>query len=103
MVQNNNIRAAVLIMLAMSMITTNDAIVKHLTQAFGVGQIMFIRGILVCAIFSVVLTLTKTPIFSRHAFHRWDALPPGVRTPARKRIARGLVLVVTNCADAEVG
>lgn len=59
-------------MLAMSMITTNDAIVKHLTQAFGIGQIMFIRGILVCAIFSVVLTATKSPIFSRHAFHRWN-------------------------------
>ena len=70
--QNDNIRAAVLIMLAMSMITTNDAIVKHLTQAFGVGQIMFIRGMLVCAIFSVVLTATKIPIFSRHAFHRWN-------------------------------
>ncbi len=54
------------------MITTNDAIVKHLTQAFGVGQIMFIRGMLVCAIFSVVLTATKIPIFSRHAFHRWN-------------------------------
>jgi drug/metabolite transporter (DMT)-like permease len=71
-VQNSNIRAAMLIMLAMSMITTNDAIVKHLTQTFGVGQIMFIRGVLVCAIFSVVLIATKSPVFSRHAFHRWN-------------------------------
>jgi drug/metabolite transporter (DMT)-like permease len=70
--QNHNIKAALLVMAAMAMITTNDAIVKHLTQIFGIGQIMFIRGMVVCLIFASVLLASGKPIFSRRVFHRWN-------------------------------
>ncbi len=72
--QNHNIKAALLVMAAMAMITTNDAIVKHLTHIFGIGQIMFIRGIVVCLIFATFLRAAGKPIFSRRVFHRWNII-----------------------------
>lgn len=59
-------------MAAMAMITTNDAIVKHLTQVFGIGQIMLIRGLAVCLIFATFLLASGKPVFSRRVFHRWN-------------------------------
>lgn len=70
----NNIRAALLVMIAMAMITTNDAIVKHISQVFGIGQIMFIRGLLTCAIFAAVLSYRGQPVFSLRALHRWNLI-----------------------------
>lgn len=58
----------------MVMITTNDAIVKHVTQVFGIGQIMFIRGLLACGIFAIVLSLKGQPVFFRPALHRWNLM-----------------------------
>lgn len=55
----NNLKAAAFVVIAMSMITTNDAIVKHLTQVFNVGQIMFLRGAVICVIvFSGIILLS---------------------------------------------
>jgi drug/metabolite transporter (DMT)-like permease len=73
-VQSSNIKAALLVMVAMSMITTNDAIVKHLTQAFGIGQIMLIRGLLVCIIFAAFLKASNIPVLSKKMFHRWNII-----------------------------
>jgi len=58
----------------MSMITTNDAIVKHITQVFNVGQIMFLRGALICIIFAVVMRMRQQPVFNRQTLHRWNLL-----------------------------
>lgn len=58
----------------MSMITTNDAIVKHITQVFSVGQIIFLRGALICIIFASVMTLRRQPVFNRRTLHRWNLL-----------------------------
>ncbi len=68
----NNVKAAFFVVIAMFMITTNDAIVKHLTEVFGIGQIMFIRGLLACLIFAVVLKRNGYPILYRPALHRWN-------------------------------
>ena len=70
----NNLKAALFVVIAMSMITTNDAIVKHITQVFNVGQIMFLRGALICVIFAIVMRMRKQPVFSRHTLHRWNLL-----------------------------
>jgi len=72
--QDNNIKAALLVIAAMAMITSNDAMVKHLTQVFGIGQIMFIRGIAVCFIFATFLLASGKPVFSRRVFHRWNII-----------------------------
>ena len=58
----------------MTMITTNDAIVKHITQVFNVGQIIFLRGALICIIFASVMTLRRQPVFNRRTLHRWNLL-----------------------------
>lgn len=68
----NNLKAALFVVIAMSMITTNDAIVKHITEVFNVGQIMFLRGALICVIFASVMKLRGQPLFHRHSLHRWN-------------------------------
>jgi len=73
-VELNNFKAAFFVVIAMSMITTNDAIVKHITQVFNVGQIMFLRGALICIIFAGVMHLRKQPVFNRQTLHRWNLL-----------------------------
>ncbi len=70
----NNLKAALFVVIAMSMITTNDAIVKHITQVFNVGQIMFLRGALICIIFASVMALRRQPVFNRRTLHRWNLL-----------------------------
>ena len=58
----------------MSMITTNDAIIKHITEVFNVGQIMFLRGALICVIFACVMRMRGQPVFQRRSLHRWSLL-----------------------------
>ncbi|MFZ9038804.1 MAG: DMT family transporter [Gammaproteobacteria bacterium] len=70
----NNLKAALFVVIAMSMITTNDAIVKHITQVFNVGQIMFLRGAIICLIFALVMKYRRQPVFSRQTLHRWNLL-----------------------------
>jgi drug/metabolite transporter (DMT)-like permease len=73
-VEFNNLKAALFVVVAMSMITTNDAIVKHITEVFNVGQIMFLRGALICIIFGFVIKLRGQAVFQRRSFHRWNLL-----------------------------
>ena len=54
------------------MITTNDAIIKHITEVFNVGQIMFLRGALICVIFACVMRLRGQAVFQRRSLHRWS-------------------------------
>ena len=68
----NNLKAALFVVIAMSMITTNDAIIKHITEVFNVGQIMFLRGALICVIFACVMRLRGQPVFQRCSLHRWS-------------------------------
>ena len=68
----NNLKAALFVVIAMSMITTNDAIIKHITEVFNVGQIMFLRGALICVIFAGVMRLRGQPVFQRRSLHRWS-------------------------------
>ena len=77
----------------MAMITTNDAIVKHLTQVFGIGQIMFLRGLLTCAIVALVLRAKKKPVFSIHSFHRWNIIRALLELGATLSFLTGLSLL----------
>jgi drug/metabolite transporter (DMT)-like permease len=73
-VEFNNLKAALFVVFAMTMITTNDAIVKHITEVFNVGQIMFLRGALIFVIFACVMRLRGQPVFQRRSLHRWNLL-----------------------------
>ena len=70
----NNLKAALFVVIAMTMITTNDAIVKHITQVFTVGQIMFLRGAVICTIFATIMYLRRQPVINRNTLHRWNLL-----------------------------
>ena len=70
----NNIKAAFYVVIAMTMITVNDAVIKHLTQVFNIGQIMFLRGLLVCILFAIVMQLKRQPIFIKQSFHKWNII-----------------------------
>jgi drug/metabolite transporter (DMT)-like permease len=73
-VEFNNLKAALFVVIAMSMITTNDAIVKHITQVFNVGQIIFLRGAMICMIFTLVMLVRRQPVLVRKSLHRWNLL-----------------------------
>ena len=70
----DNLKAAFFVVIAMTMITTNDAIVKHITEVFNVGQIMFLRGALVCILFAGMMLWRRQPVFNRRTLHRWNLL-----------------------------
>ncbi len=89
----NNLKAALFVVIAMSMITTNDAIVKHITQVFNVGQIMFLRGALICIIFAGVMTLRRQPVFNRRSLHRWNLLRAMFELGATLAFLTGLSLL----------
>ncbi len=89
----NNLKAALFVVFAMSMITTNDAIVKHITEVFNVGQIMFLRGALICIIFASVIKLRGQAVFQRRSFHRWNLLRAGFELCATLLFMTGLSLL----------
>ncbi len=69
---NRNLEAAGLAALGMTCFTLNDAVVKGLTDAFPIGQIVFLRGLLVVAVFSTAARLSGQSIFKREMFSRWS-------------------------------
>lgn len=77
----------------MTMITTNDAIIKHLTQVFDIGQIMFLRGLLVCLFFAVIMLAKKQPIIIKSSFHKWNIIRALLELGATFTFLTGLSLL----------
>ncbi len=67
---STNIKAAFLMMLAMSFISCNDAIIKTMTETLGIGQVLFVRGSLACMLFICILKFRKMPVFPNMALSR---------------------------------
>ena len=67
---STNIKAALLIMLAMTFISCNDAIIKTMTESLGIGQVLLVRGSIACLLFIVILKIRKMPVFPRQALTR---------------------------------
>lgn len=88
-----NARAAGLIVLAMAMISSNDAIVKTTSEALGIGQILFVRGAIACCILGAIITLRGLPLLPRAAFARVNALRAGLETAATLCFITGLSLL----------
>ncbi len=68
---NRNFEAAALVTLGMAFFTLNDAVVKGLTQAIPIGQIMFLRGVLVISVFAAATRLSGQPVLGHEMFSRW--------------------------------
>jgi len=77
-----NTKAAALMVLAMAMISTNDALIKSASESLSVSQILFIRGVFACALFAGLIKLRGRPL-----------CPPLITD--RANLMRGALEVVT--------
>ncbi len=82
-----------LIVAAMTALTINDAIVKHMSQVFGIGQIMFLRGLVVMLIFGLVLHRKQQPILNPAALHPWNLTRALLELLATLAFLSGLALL----------
>ncbi|MGB1238384.1 MAG: DMT family transporter [Pseudomonadales bacterium] len=69
-----NIKAAATMVLAMAMFTSGDALIKFLSEALPMGQIIFMRGVLVCLLFWLWLKYKGQPLFPSASWNRWNLL-----------------------------
>ena len=60
---NENIRAALMIVVGMAMISTNDVILKLSRADYGVGQILLVRGVMAVALFALLIRIRKKRLF----------------------------------------
>jgi drug/metabolite transporter (DMT)-like permease len=67
----NNAKAALLIMLGMTLLSSNDAIMKLSSETLGIGQMLFIRGLIAVAIFSLALRINGKPIIADVVISKW--------------------------------
>lgn len=90
---SNNVKAALLIVLAMAMISSNDAIVKTASERLSIGQILFIRGALACLILGTIIRLSGRPLFVSSLFSRANLLRASLETAATLCFVTGLSLL----------
>ena len=73
-IRSNNVKAALLMMLAMALLASNDVIMKRGSENLGIGQLLFIRGSLAIAIFSFAIKVAGRRINLESAFSKWVVL-----------------------------
>jgi len=61
-------------MLAMTLLSSNDVFMKLSSAHMGVGQMLFIRGLFAVAVFSFALRVTGRPVISQSARSKWVVL-----------------------------
>jgi len=61
-------------MLGMTLLSSNDVIMKLSSENLGIGQLLFIRGSLAVAVFSLAMKISGKPIFAEVAFSKWIVL-----------------------------
>lgn len=66
----HNVKAALLVMLAMTLISCNDAIIKTMTESLGIGQVLFVRGSIACLLFVSILKYRNMPLIPKLALSR---------------------------------
>lgn len=70
----NNAKAALLMMLGMTLLSSNDAIMKLTSETLGIGQMLFIRGSIAVLIFSLALRVSGKPVIAEATFSKWILL-----------------------------
>ncbi len=61
-------------MLGMTLLSSNDVFMKLSSEHLGIGQLLFIRGSIAVAIFSLAMRITGKPIIAEVAFSKWILL-----------------------------
>lgn len=69
-----NIQAAGLMVLAMIMISTNDALIKSASESLSVSQIMLVRGVMACLFFGALIKLSGRELFPKVILDRCNIL-----------------------------
>jgi len=70
-VEVNNSKAALLMVFSMLLISANDVILKLASDDLGVGQLLFIRGLLASLIFSGVIIASGRPLIPKEGYSFW--------------------------------
>jgi len=60
--------------LAMAMISTNDALIKSASETLSVSQILAVRGLIACLVFGTLIRLSDRPVFPRLMLDRANLL-----------------------------
>ena len=61
-------------MLGMTLLSSNDAIMKLTSETLGIGQMLFIRGSIAVVIFSLALRVSGKPVIAEATFSKWILL-----------------------------
>ena len=69
-----NVTAAMLVMAGMVMISSNDSIMKLSNSELGVGQLLFVRGVMATMIFCLYIKLRSMPLVPRVALSKWNII-----------------------------
>lgn len=70
----HNLKATLYIMASMALFTLGDAIIKFLSADLPIGQIVFLRGVIVCILFTLLLRYQKQSLFPEQCWNRWNML-----------------------------
>lgn len=71
---NKNLESIIVMILSMAMFTCGDAIIKYLSADLPLGEIIFVRGIMVCLLFTLLLKFQKQEIFPKQGWNRWNLI-----------------------------
>lgn len=99
---NANLRAGVVMIAAMIMLTGNDAVIKHVGQSLAVGQVLLFRGLMVMAIFAVAILASGMPLVSRQLLERWTLVRGAFEVSATACFLSALVLLPLAVASSLV-
>ena len=90
---NNNIKAAFLMMLGMTLLSSNDVIMKLSSENLGIGQMLFIRGVIAIVVFSLVIKISGKPVISKVIFSKWVFLRALCESGATMFFITGLTMM----------
>lgn len=79
--------------LSVTLLTSSDALIKHIGDELPVGQIMFVRGLISCLIFVGVLYFTGRALFPSGMFTQKNFLRGGLETLAAIVFLSSLMLM----------
>ena len=71
---SKNVKAALLMMFAMTLLSSNDVFMKLTSAHMSIGQMLFIRGLFAVAIFSLAMRVAGRPVISQAARSKWVVL-----------------------------
>jgi len=70
--KSRNKLAAILVMVGMALISSNDAIMKLSGEEMSVGQMLFVRGFFAVVLFSIYIKASGRPLWPNQMLNKWN-------------------------------